>query len=98
MPALSVIGGLLGKIFDRALPDRSGAGQAQARVNEAEVSGAGPSVLRLWRGFLGWVLALVFVWEVAARPIILTYRPETTLPPSMLKEALVLLSGMLGLL
>lgn len=94
---ISALAGLLGRAFDRLLPDKSKINEAQSRINEAEVGGAGASILRLWRGFLGWVLALVFVWEVVGRAVIATYWPDVILPPSMLKETLTLLLGMLGL-
>ena len=51
-------------LLNKVLPDRSGVNQAQARVNEAEVAGAPPSILRLWRCFLGWTCSLLFAWEV----------------------------------
>lgn len=94
---ITAVTGLIGKVFDRILPDKSKINEAQSRINEAEVAGAGYSILRHWRGFLGWVLALVFAWEVVGRTIITTYWPEITLPPSMLREILTLLLGMLGL-
>ena len=94
---IAAVTGLIGKIFDRVMPDKSKINEAQSRINEAEVGGAGASFLRLWRGFLGWVLALVFAWEVVGRTIIATYWPELTLPPSMLREVLTILLGMLGL-
>jgi hypothetical protein len=97
LSSLSALGGLLGKILDRALPDKSAVNAAQSRINEAETAGAGPSMLRHWRGFLGWVLSLLFAWEVIGRAVILTYWPDSTLPPSMLRETLTLLLGMLGL-
>lgn len=97
MNPFAMVAGLIGKVFDRLLPDRSKVNEAQSRINEAEVAGAGPSILRHWRGFLGWVLALVFAWEVVGRPIMVTYWPGTKLPPSALKEILTLLLGMLGL-
>ncbi len=96
LSAIPILGGLLAKIFDRALPDKSKSNEAQTRINEAEISGAPASRLRLWRSFLGWILATGFVWEVIGRPIMLTYWPDTVLPPSMLKEILTLLMAMLG--
>ena len=58
---LAKLGGtLLGKI----IPDRSKTNEAQSRINEAEVAGGPASRLRLWRSFLGWVLSLLFAWEV----------------------------------
>ena len=94
---LETILGIGGKALDKVFPDRAASREQQARVNEAEVSGAPASRLRLWRSFLGWALALLFVWEVAGRTIIVTYWPDTKLPPSMLKEVMSMLLGMLGL-
>ena len=94
---ITAITGLIGKAFDRLLPDRSKVNEAQSRINEAEVSGGGASIFRHWRGILGTGLTLAFLWEVIARPAILTYWPDATLPPSMIKEITALLLGMLGL-
>ena len=94
---LEAILGIGGKVMDKISPDRAASREQQSRVNEAEISGAPASRLRLWRSFLGWVLALLFCWEVAGRAVILTYWPDTKLPPSMIKEVTQLLLGMLGL-
>ena len=88
--------GIGGKVLDKILPDRAASREQQARINEAEISGAPQSRLRLWRSFLGWVLSIGFVWEMV-RPVILHYWPQTDLPPSMVKEISTLLLGMLGL-
>ena len=84
---------VLGKTSEDADKSR----ERQARINEAEISGAPQSHLRLWRSALGWVLALSFIWEVIARPVIVTYWPGVLLPPSFIKETTSLLLGMLGL-
>lgn len=87
---------LLGKI----IPDRSKTNEAQSRINEAEVAGGPASILRLWRSFLGWLLSLLFAWEVAGRLIIIPiFFPEAVknLPPSALNQIMTLLLGMLGL-
>ena len=94
---LPIIGGFLAKVFDRLLPDKSKVNEAQAKINEAEVAGAGASILRLWRGFIGWTLGVCLAWEIVMRPVIVTYWPDVTLPPSMLAEIVTLLLGMLGL-
>lgn len=88
--------GLGGKALDKVFPDRAASREAQSRINEAEVSGAPASRLRLWRSFLGWILSIGFLWELF-RPVILHYWPGTDLPPSMAKEITTLLLGMLGL-
>lgn len=88
--------GLGGTVLERVLPDRKEVAQAQARINEQEIAGAPVSRLRLWRSFLGWVLALGFLWELM-RPVLLHYRPELNLPPSAAREITTLLLGMLGL-
>lgn len=69
----------------------------QARVTEAEISGAPQSKLRLWRSALSWLLVICFAFEVVGRAIITTYFPEAWLPPSAMKEIVSLLCGMLGL-
>ena len=86
-------------LIDKILPDRSAVNQAQSRINEAEVAGAPPSRLRLWRSFLGWVLALLFTWEVLGRLIIVpVFFPQwgKSLPPSSLDQVMSLLMYMLG--
>ena len=65
----TLIGGISG-VVGKILPDRSQQNEAQSRINEAEVSGGPASLLRLWRSFLGWMLTLLFGWEVAGRLII----------------------------
>lgn len=87
-------------LIGKALPDRSKTAEAQSPINEAEVSGAPPSRLRLWRSFLGWSLSLILLWEVAGRLILIPlFFPEwgKTLPPSSLDHVMTLLMGMLGL-
>ncbi len=98
---------LLGKLLDgaagrlaRVLPDRSRQNEAQSRVNEVEAGGAPASRLRLWRSFLGWILSLLFAWEVVGRLIVIPLffaGWERSLPPSALDQIMTLLLGMLGL-
>ena len=97
LSAIPVLGTLLDRITNRLLPDRSKVADNQCAINQAELSGAPASRLRLWRSFLGWVLALTFAWEVVARPVISTYWPDVQLPPSVLGEVSRILLGMLGL-
>jgi len=95
----NLLGGLTG-VVGKILPDRSRQNEAQSRINEAEVSGAPASGLRLWRSFLGWMLTLLFCWEVAGRLIIIPlFFPSWggQLPPSALNQIMTLLLGMLGL-
>ena len=87
---------LIGKGVDKIWPDKSKAREQQTALNAEELKGAPTSRLRLWRSFLGWTLALLFVWETIARPIIVTYWPNATLPPSVLEEVIKLLLFMLG--
>ena len=88
----NLLGGITGAV-GKILPDRN-------RHNEAEVGGAPASLLRLWRSFLGWILSLLFCWEVAGRLIIIPLLfPGWSdhLPPSALNQIMTLLLGMLGL-
>lgn len=91
------IGNFAKGILDKIVPDRGKNNESQSRTNDAEISGAPASRLRLWRSFLGWVLALVFAWEVVGRGIVVTYWPDVKLPPSALDEVTSILLGMLGL-
>ncbi|MEG2140888.1 MAG: 3TM-type holin [Bilophila sp.] len=93
----SALTDLLGTLSNKVVPDKSKIVEGQNRINEQEVAGAPVSFLRLWRGFLGWVLALLFAWEAVVRPVVSTYWPDATLPPSTLQEIMRLLIGMLGL-
>lgn len=97
MNPLSFIGDIFGKIADKFSPDKTKLIEGQQRINEMEISGAPVSRLRLWRSFLGWVLALTFAWEVIARPVIVTYWPDVELPPSVLADVSRLLLAQLGL-
>ena len=94
---LQTLFGIGEKVADRLLPDRAKSREQQTRLNEAELAGAPASRLRLWRPFLGWILALAFAWEVVARPIVVHYWPAADVPPSMLRDVSQLLFGMLGL-
>ena len=66
----NLLGGITGAV-GKILPDRNRQNDAQSRINEAEVGGAPASMVRLWRSFLGWMLSLLFCWEVAGRLIII---------------------------
>lgn len=90
-------GSVLGAVLGRVSANKDAVVQGQNRANEAEISGAPASRLRLWRSFLGWVLALVFAWEIVGRGIVTTYWPHVRLPPSALEEISTILLGMLGL-
>lgn len=93
---LSSLGEMLGKVVDRIFPDKSRCREQQSTLNSIELQGAPPSRLRLWRSFLGWVLALLFVWEIVVRAIIVTYWPWILLPPSTLEVVVQMLLLMLG--
>lgn len=98
---------LLRRLGTRLLGDLAGGRRerrellsAQIRLNEREVEQAPASRLRLWRPFLGWVLALLFCWEVPVRLLLVPLlAPGLTdrLPSPALDQILGLLTGMLGL-
>ena len=97
LKAVPVLGKLLEKLMEKVSPDKADSRAEQVGLDRAELEGAPPSALRLWRCFLGWVLALCFVWEAVLRPVVVTYWPGATLPPSTLEAVQALLLGMLGL-
>lgn len=87
---------MLGKIIEKIWPDKSASREQQTTINQVELQGAPSSNLRLWRSFLGWVLAVLFVWETVGRSIIVTYWPDVLLPPSTLEVVVQMLLLMLG--
>ena len=96
----SGLAGELARASERVLTGRASQNEAQGRINGIEIEGAPQSRLRLWRSFLGWVLALLFAWEVVGRLIVIPLLLpglETRLPPSALDQVLTVLLGMLGL-
>lgn len=96
---LAKIGGAILGSFGKSSEAKTKINEAQTRVNEAEISGAPVSHLRLWRSFLGWVLALLFTWEVVFRLCIIPLFFQewgATLPPSVLEQILPVLLTMLG--
>lgn len=96
----NILGKVLAGLTDKILPDRAKEREAQQSLNEKEIEGAPASSLRLWRSFLGWVLAWLFVWEVAGRMILiplLAPQWQQALPPAALDQIMTLLLGMLGL-
>ena len=97
LSSIPVIGSILSKLLDRALPDKQETRAAQVELNKQELSGASPSRLRLWRSFVGWILGIVLAWEIIVRPLVLTYFPNAKLPPSALGDIAPMLLSMLGL-
>ena len=93
----SLISGVIGKISDKIAPDKGKTLEAQARINEQESASSGPGVLKMWRGFIGWILGLVLAWECVGRPLMQCYFPRVPIPESNLGIIYELLMGMLGL-
>lgn len=87
--------GIGGKVLDKVLPDRGRFQEKNLEINaETERSSGGRMTPRK---LMMYLLCLLFAWEVAIRPIIVTYWPETTLPPSMLTEVMLAVSSLFGL-
>lgn len=97
MGFLQKIFGIGSEVLSKILGKNEESRKAQTRLNEAEIAGAPQSALRLWRSALGWCLALAFVWEIVIRPVIQTYWPQASLPPSFMEEISGLLMTMLGM-
>ncbi len=97
LTAIPILGSVIEKVLDRTLPDKSESAKAQNKLNEIELGGAPASRLRLWRSFLGWVLAIVFAFEIVGRPLLATYFPQIELPPTVIEEISKLLFALLGL-
>lgn len=92
----SVLAGL-GSLLGKVLPNRAEQAAAQAAITKAEVEGAPASRLRLWRGFICWVLGIVLAFDLIVRPVIMTYWPDVLLPPAMTKDIMQFLLTFAGL-
>ena len=87
--------GIGGKVLDKVLPDRGRFQEKNLEINaETERSSGGRMTPRK---LMMYLCCLLFAWEVAIRPIIVTYWPETPLPPSMLTEVMLAVSSLFGL-
>ena len=91
---MGLIDGILnfgGKIMGKVWPDRAASREQQSQINQAEISGAPTSKLRLWRSLLGCGLTVAFLWEVISRPFIVTSFSYTysTLPSRRVLSASV---------
>ena len=90
-----VIGKVAGKVMDTISPDKAESRRQQIELNKLELEKAPSSKLFLWRPAVMWLFAGLAAWEIVARPILVTYFPGVTVPPSMLETVLeVLLGGM----
>lgn len=87
--------GLGSRALDRILPDRAKLQEKNLEIN-AETERASNGSLTP-RKLMMYLLCLLFAWEVAARPVIVTYWPETPLPPSMLKDVMLAVSALFGM-
>ena len=90
-----VAGKIVGSVIDKVNPDKAESRRQQHELNMMELDKAPQSRLFLWRPFTMWLFALLAAWEIVVRPIIVTYWPDATVPPSMLETVLeILLGGM----
>lgn len=91
---LSALFGIGGKVLDKVLPDRAEFQKKNLEINAETERACGGRMTP--RKLLMYVCVWLFVWEVAVRPIVVTYRPHALLPPSMLKEVLFFVSSLFG--
>ena len=82
--------GIGGRVLDKILPDRAKFQEKNLEINaETERASGGRMTPRK--------LMMYLLCLVVARPIIVTYWPETPLPQSMLKEVMLAVSSLFGL-
>lgn len=94
--ALGVIKPLT-RIFSKMTTDKDKVLEAQAELRKMELQDSPVSYLKLWMGFLGWVLSLYLVVALIVRPFIVFYFPDIPFPEMPLDDVFTLLMGMLGL-
>lgn len=103
-PAMNVLTAALGSlvgpvldIFKKKTTDKDKALEAQTELRKLELQEAPKSYLRLWMSFLGWVLAICFVYAGVIQPVLAFYFPKLPLPQLPLELLSRLLLGMLGI-
>ena len=87
--------GIGGRVLDKILPDRAKFQEKNLEINAETERASGGRMTP--RKLMMYVCVFLFTCEVAARPIIVTYWPETPLPPSMLKDVMLAVSSLFGL-
>ena len=87
----------LTRLFDKMTRDKDKILEAQAELRRTELQDSPVSYLKLWMGFLGWVLSLYLVFALIIRPLVAFYFPQVPLPDMPLDDVFTLLMGMLGL-
>ena len=87
--------GIGGRVLDKILPDRAKFQEKNLEINAETERASGGRMTP--RKLMMYVCVFLFAWEVAARPIIVTYWPETPLPPSMLKDVMLAVSALFGM-
>lgn len=87
--------GLGGKALDRILPVRAKLQEKNLEINAETERASGGRLTP--RKLMMYLLCVLFTWEVVARPILVTYWPDLTLPPSMGKEIWLAVSALFGM-
>lgn len=96
--AFGLLANLADKVLGRFFTNKDKSNEAQTQINQAEIAGGPVSYLRLWRSFLGWGLAVAFMYVVIVFPVVKHYWPEANLPEiTSLQEIITpILMAMLG--
>ena len=87
----------LAKIFGKMTTDKDKVLESQASLRRMELENSPQSYLKLWMGFLGWILSLYLVFALIVHPLIAFYFPSVPLPDMPLDDVFALLMGMLGI-
>ena len=87
----------LTRLFGKMTVDKDKVLESQAELRRMELQDSPVSYLKLWMGFLGWVLSLYLAFALIVRPVIIFYFPDIPIPEMPLDDVFTLLMGMLGL-
>ena len=84
-----------GKALDKIFPDRAKLQEKNLEINAETERASGGRMTP--RKLMMYLLCVLFAWEAVARPILITYWPNLTLPPSMGKEIWLAVSALFGM-
>ena len=87
----------LARLFRKLTVNKDKVLEAQAELRKMELENSPSSYLKLWMGFLGWVLSLYLVFALIIRPLLVFYFPEIPVPEMPLDDVFAIIMGMLGL-
>lgn len=95
MGLLNLIFGVGAKALEKIWPDRSKLVEQHLAIHAETERSSGGRITPY--KVLGFLLVLGVAWEIFLRPVLVFYWPDVEVPPSMLKEIMLMASTYFGM-